>query len=324
MIIALFVGYAFWKKRPVKHEYVEPFSYSKEEVLAPFVLKREIYGDPDIFDQPRIQFVWRGPKRDNAEIWSVKIDGTDLRLAADAQLLYQGDEELGMHTHITPMRSPDNRYILVNMHKVRSFFHLIDLKEGTSKKIHDSRGNLLISYPWVSDSQSFFYQRAADSTLSRYYLKNGQVETIRKSNNISQYVQQTAEIISEFTGNEFVQWDFKGNELSRIYLDENIHPSIHSVSPDGNYFIYDNHKGAFFVPVNNVDSKEKIINTNKPIIARGGYGVFSGALNILFYDIKTKTKKFIYKKYGGHRYDDNVGHQMRRFSLFNEANTNGQ
>ncbi len=324
-IIALFVTYAFWENRPVKREYVEPFSFPKPEVLdKPFIIKREIYGDSEIFDQARIQFVWRGPNRENAEIWSVKIDGSDLRLAADAQLLYQGDEELGMHTHSTPMRSPNNRYILVNMRKNDSALHIIDLKEGTNTKIHDTDTNVTIRYPWVSDSQSFFYKRWTDATLSRYYLKEGRVEAIRKSTNNEYFVQQTAEIISEFDENEFVQWDFKGNELSRTYLSENVHAKNHSVSPDGSHFVFRNYEGVYLVKVDSIKNKKKIMRSY-PILTWNGDGFIQGsAIYIYFYSFKSMVDERRFIKYGGDQYNNRAGFQMSSFSIFNEVSANGE
>ena len=158
LLITAFVSYVLWdnRERPIERPPVV------EEVLAPFELKREIYGDPNSFDQPRIQFSWQGPNRERPEIWSVKIDGTDLRLAVDADLLYPKDEDVGLHPGFSSARSPDNRYILVVManNKYRNnLIHIIDLKEHKHSKINSSESALSIRYPWVSDSKSFFFSK---------------------------------------------------------------------------------------------------------------------------------------------------------------------
>ncbi|MCP3944863.1 MAG: hypothetical protein GY710_25750, partial [Desulfobacteraceae bacterium] len=72
-------------------------------------IKKENYEDPDSFDMPRVQFIGRFPKgADDPTIWSVKIDGTDLRQVMDEKEIFGN----GYGTlNDTPVRSPNNRYI---------------------------------------------------------------------------------------------------------------------------------------------------------------------------------------------------------------------
>ncbi|WP_316858009.1 hypothetical protein [uncultured Cohaesibacter sp.] len=72
----------------------------------------EIYGDPEIFSTPRLQFAWRAPGLKSKELWSMRLDGSDLRRVVKAALLYSKNATAISHD---PVRSPDNRYIVLSM-----------------------------------------------------------------------------------------------------------------------------------------------------------------------------------------------------------------
>ncbi len=318
LLIGILVSYVIWDNReiPVKRP-----PLIKEKVLKPFELKREIYGDPDIFDQPRIQFSWHGPNREKTEIWSVKIDGTDLRLSVDAELLYPEGEDLGLQPGFSTYRSPDNRYILVMLGKYRVSYvavYIVDLKEQTRKKVEDTKHAFLIRYPWVSDSKSFFYLRDKTESLSRYYLNSGKIETIKETSSKSFYVQQTAEIINQIGIKDLIRLDFNGSELERIPLGKNVHRMTHYVGPGGDYFIYQNYEGTYFAPIKNINELEKI-KVGRPIINRNGDKVFGGGGSIIYYYDRFLKKNIIfYKKYGNRQYNIETGFRMGSLSLINE------
>ncbi len=75
---------------------------------------REDLSDASSYDKPRIQFWWnnvssRDPLVNDYEngykIWSVKIDGTDLRLVTDDM------PSTASPQNFTMSRSPNNRYV---------------------------------------------------------------------------------------------------------------------------------------------------------------------------------------------------------------------
>ena len=122
----------------------------------PFVIQSEIYGDPDIFDGPRIQFAMSAPGEKRDTVWSIKTDGTDLRQAVDYELLY-GDGSGGfMHP---PVRSPDNRYIVLSVARGVEFIEkqLIDLK--TKTKITFAEGGGIPLFQWSADSKVIFFHK---------------------------------------------------------------------------------------------------------------------------------------------------------------------
>ncbi len=319
LLIGALVSYVIWDNREIP---VERPPVIKEEVLKPFELKREIYGDPDIFDQPRIQFSWHGPNREKTEIWSVKIDGTDLRLAVDANLLYPKDGNLGLQPGFNTYRSPDNRYILVMLGEYSVSYvavYIIDLKSQTRKKIEDTQHAFLIRYPWVSDSKSFFYLRGETGSLSRYYLESEKIESIKETSSKSFYVQQTAEIINQIGIKDLIRLDFNGNELERILLGEKINNHFHNISPDGQYVSYRNMKGTILTDTKNVKDFEILSTFSAPIISYKGKKLFySSNIEFFNYDKKIKQRRSFFKKYGGHQYNDKTGFQIASFSLFNE------
>ncbi len=323
VIVSGFVSYVLWDNRDIP---IARAPVVAEEVLAPFELNREVYGDPEIFDQPRIQFSWQGPNREKPEIWSVKVDGSDLRLAVDADLLYPKDIDVGMQPGFNTYRSPDNRYILVMLGKYRTYYigiHIIDLKEQTNTRIEDSEHAFLIRYPWVFDSKSFFYLRDKTRSLSRYYLDSGKKETIKQTFSKSFYVQQTEEIINQIGSEDLIRLDFKGNELERIPLGENLHQSAHYVNPTGDYFIYWNYDGIHFVHTNNMGKKEKIVKTMEPIINMTGDKIYRGSSSDAYYfDRINKSKIIFFNKYGGEQLNNETGYQMNAWSLFNERMKN--
>ncbi len=111
----------------------------------------EVYGDKTIWNTPRIQFLAKIEGEEKSSIWSMRLDGSDRRRAAGADLLFNG----GI-TH-KPVRSPNNRYIAVAMatRDGARFRAIIDLKEQVSWKIHEGYG-----YPhfnFSSDSSMLYF-----------------------------------------------------------------------------------------------------------------------------------------------------------------------
>ena len=118
----------------------------------------EIYGDPKIWSEPRIQFVWQHPDDKYDSIWSMKTDGTDVRRAAGPELL---SIDMGKRYAINsrPVRSPDNRYVAVKVSNFSDYdvshYIIIDLKNKT-RKVFPLKGSPPC-FVWTKDSQSLFF-----------------------------------------------------------------------------------------------------------------------------------------------------------------------
>ncbi len=122
-------------------------------------IPKEILGDPEMFDQPRISFICDYVKRrdNDTNFCSMKIDGTDLRIAADESLF----EQQGTGFHHLPSRSPDYRYVMVSQNckperkRIGACRNLIDLKEKTATTI--AFGGVVPHFYWSSDSKRVMF-----------------------------------------------------------------------------------------------------------------------------------------------------------------------
>jgi hypothetical protein len=115
--------------------------------------QREDLDDEAAYDLPRLVFYWdngRTVSKDfydqRQKVWSIKTDGTDLRLVAD--------EFVGMVRLIR--MSPNNRYLALAYSTDEGIFKVIkDLKTGEYTELGRSRG-----YPeflWAEDSSYLYY-----------------------------------------------------------------------------------------------------------------------------------------------------------------------
>ncbi|MGY6404350.1 hypothetical protein [Vibrio parahaemolyticus] len=124
---------------------------------------REDLNDASSYDLPRVQFTWANlsddqgygpdPMYDEYEgrvkVWSMKTDGTDLRLVTD--LPYLGKASSNRYK---TSRSPNNRYVALNS---GPDIHLFDLKE---QKLIDLPHRLagIPGFLWAEDSSYVYYR----------------------------------------------------------------------------------------------------------------------------------------------------------------------
>ncbi|MFA0113053.1 Tricorn protease domain-containing protein [Vibrio sp. 10N.261.46.E11] len=114
---------------------------------------REDLNNPDSYDLPRVVFYWDNGTystddlyEERPKVWSIKTDGTDLRLVADE---FNGRGRL-------VRISPDNRYLALAYSTNEGMIKVIkDLKTGEYIELGRSRG-----YPeflWAEDSSYLYY-----------------------------------------------------------------------------------------------------------------------------------------------------------------------
>ncbi len=157
LLIFLF-GCSEQKKEPieiaVKEEVVKPQVEKVKTLHAQAPYKEEVYGDPEIFSEPRFQFAWRAPEEQEETIWSTFLDGADLRRVVSPELFFKFD---GVLMHL-PVRSPDNRYLAVCMDTseyMGTAKLLFDLKEKTVTEL--GGGSYVPHFAWTSDSKKLYY-----------------------------------------------------------------------------------------------------------------------------------------------------------------------
>ncbi|SCY65882.1 hypothetical protein [Desulfoluna spongiiphila] len=177
-------------KTVAKKESVQPQALYEVAPDGTFDIKEEVYGDPDIFDSPRIQFVFSDmSKSDCDSVWSVKTDGTDLRrVLSNTQLSPEGDAIIAD----IPRRSIDNRYICMTLNDNPNGFHKVvfDLKTGQKDVItrHGQSRNM----GWQNDSRTIVFFGGGGVTLKndrltklyKYDIKTKNITPYDWSNNI--------------------------------------------------------------------------------------------------------------------------------------------
>ncbi len=121
----------------------------------------EVWDDPKLLREDRLQFVWKHPDEERDSIWSMRLDGTDIRRVAKPDLLYSAGARNIDHVSA---RSPDRRYIAFDgdMEEVsaesglleRARF-LVDLRE---KRVHVMlRESNRPSFMWTPDSRAVLF-----------------------------------------------------------------------------------------------------------------------------------------------------------------------
>ncbi len=225
-------------------EYQKQQSEYKKRYKA-FKILPEIYGDPKIFSTPRLQFAWSAPipgsKIKNEKrftIWSIKLDGKDLRRAVDGKLLYK----YGGNMVHPPVRSPNNRYIVASIYdsdmegeglgddilKV-----LIDLKERTNTIIH--RGGLVPYFQWTADSQTITFY--CDVNFWKYHLPSKKLSIMPSIRSRGIYILKDKNQFMAMDEEGFTIYSFSGKKLRRVSLGKNIN-NKHATTPNGELLMY--------------------------------------------------------------------------------------
>ncbi|MCC4222425.1 hypothetical protein [Vibrio campbellii] len=145
---------------------------------------REDLNDASSYDLPRVQFTWanlseRGVLEKGApaytdyegrvKVWSMKTDGTDLRLVTD--LPYEGRSRDIVRDKTS--RSPNNRYVAMDA--------------GTQVKVFDIKEQKMIDLPhqlhgpsgyiWAEDSSYLYYRTGSvGRVVYKWDVKTGKVE----------------------------------------------------------------------------------------------------------------------------------------------------
>lgn len=138
-------------KDGVKRAQIQPFP--KYYVYRAKEWPREDLNDASSYDLPRVQFYWAnmGDKHDpmytsyegQTKIWSMKTDGTDLRLVLD-NMTAGGYGKM--------VRSPDNRYLAYGNGDEKRVY---DLKTGETFSLAHGYG--MPRFVWTEDSRTLYF-----------------------------------------------------------------------------------------------------------------------------------------------------------------------
>nr|VVV05942.1 hypothetical protein AW0309160_03425 [Aliivibrio wodanis] len=213
---------------------------------------REDLNDASSYDLPRFQFAWaNSSSKDEYEsgvkIWSMKTDGTDLRLVTDVTVeLVNGIKNL--------TRSPNNRYVA--WADLGGYKTVYDIKTGKVVELSISMSPLAML--WSEDSRYLYFERARD-LFSRWDSVTGEVSKVDLK--IRTEAVLTEDKIIKVTDAAVVGYNLKTNERlfvlssDRSLSDKERIFRVKSISPTGRFAWGSNQSFSWMF-----DTKELTVN----------------------------------------------------------------
>ncbi|OCH09468.1 hypothetical protein [Aliivibrio fischeri] len=192
---------------------------------------KEDLNDASSYDLPRFQFAWANSSSEDEyesglKIWSMKTDGTDLRLVTDVTI------DLTEVRNLT--RSPNNRYVAwagSGGHK-----SVYDLKTGKVTVVQKTTSPL--NMLWSEDSRYLYHERYRNR-YSRWDSETGEISEIDFK--IRTEAVLTEDKIIKVTDAAVVGYNLKTNErlfvlsLDRSLSDKERIFRVKSISPTGRF-----------------------------------------------------------------------------------------
>ena len=244
LFLSLALAQAACRDRCSRAEPAEPAD-DEDAAIKPVHYPMEVYGDPRIFSTPRLQFAWRPTGEKDWTLWSIRLDGTDLRRVAKPELLDRFNVNFGH----TPVRSPDNRYVVAEADDLKRV--LIDLKTQTARVI--GQGGTVPYFQWTEDSRAVIFY--LNYELRRYDLAKGKLEYIPMIYSRGLYVLRGSGNFLAVKDWGFVIHGPDGKELRSVTLGENL-ADFHAATPDGRLLMY--HDGPYMVVIRTDDPEHPI------------------------------------------------------------------
>ncbi|WP_428193408.1 hypothetical protein [Aliivibrio sifiae] len=239
---------------------------------------REDLSNADSYDLPRVDFRWDNGEFTNAssdekaiyeardKIWSIKTDGTDLRLVTDFLDVVPPRPHNRAVTVKMMRRSPNNRYLAWsnNVEKV-----IFDLETQESTVLGTDRGHS--QFLWAEDSSYLYFEDRAK--YWKYDIVSGKITQMDDDFHFSEvgviyggkrYVVSDFGVViyDELTDERLLSFGYpsKGDEIySQFVKDHNVRKDFHmknrSISPDGKYAWGESSKYRFFMNTETQDVK---------------------------------------------------------------------
>ena len=194
---------------------------------------KEDLNDASSYDMPRFQFAWANTlnKEDEYEsgikIWSMKTDGTDLRLVTDATINLTSVSGLA--------RSPNNRY--VSWAGSGGFKRIYDLQTGelTDYLMKATSPPTMV---WSQDSRYLYFERLRDR-YARWDSETKEISKVDFKFPNESYIKD--DVIVRLTNTAAVSYNILTNEkLFILRVDRDLPAkkrrfNIRSLSPDGRH-----------------------------------------------------------------------------------------
>ncbi|WP_420340883.1 Tricorn protease domain-containing protein [Vibrio mexicanus] len=296
-----------------------------------FVFKAEEWPREDLtnensYDLPRVVFYWDNgtyssddlyEQRD--KVWSIKTDGTDLRLVADE---FDGKVRL--------MRiSPNNRYLALAYSAEEGMFKVIkDLKTDEYTELGRSRG-----YPeflWAEDSSYLYYVDQFKDW--KYTLSSGEKQKVEtKFNEYSTIYNGKRYVVNEF--GVAVYDEVKDEFLFSVGInpdEDNLQDyefRKRSISPTGRYVWAETRKRRYLIDMESRTFQSEIKNGNvigkfeklDLISKSGNYARSGGAARVFLFELNNQQQLNQYKVWK----QIGTGHLAQYSSLYNAFANNG-
>jgi len=221
-------------KEPVPAELVKETKKAKTYKVH-YEFQEEQWDDPEVLSTTRLQFAWvkPGDQKTDRSLWSMRLDGSDLRQVASIELI-DTPTAGALDARFPIVRSPNNRYVAF---AVRTCPHcserrILDLE--TKEVIVAPMGGNEPDFQWMPDSKSIVFNAEG---LMHYNLETRKGEYIRsrfRDDNWGSWhlIDSGKKIIVSLNGKRYT-YDFNSGELLKEQngmFGSNIH---------GNYLSYD-------------------------------------------------------------------------------------
>jgi hypothetical protein len=254
-----FVGGACRREEPASESRKVDTPRTTQGSSALWAYPQERWDDPELVSQPRLQFVWRAPDEERDSIFSVRLDGTDIRRVAGPELLYSGEAKWLSQT---PVRSPDRRYIAcvgddADREQLR---FLVDLKTSTVRSMMKTYG--AVHFNWTPDSRHVLFY--GDIKLWDFDVETGKVTQLPMIYSSGLHLVEDGRHFVAIRDSAIERYDRSGRKLRTVPLPFKT-SDHHALSADGRLVAF------------NLGSELLIISTDKP-----DQPLFRGAESLLF------------------------------------------
>lgn len=234
-------------KEPVPAELVKETKKAKTYKVH-YEFQEEQWDDPEILSTTRLQFAWvkPGDKKTDRSLWSMRLDGSDLRQVASYQLL-DTPTAGALDARFPIVRSPNNRYVAFAVRTCPSCSENRILDLETKEVIVAPMGGNNPGFKWMPDSKSIVFNAEG---LMHYNLEARKGEYIRsrfRDDNWGSWhlIDNGKKIIVSLNKKSYT-YDFNSGQLLKeqeSFFGSNIHG--HYLTYDQKYWIVSGQSDAF-------------------------------------------------------------------------------
>ncbi|VAX01640.1 hypothetical protein MNBD_GAMMA22-2049 [hydrothermal vent metagenome] len=287
---------------------------TKKEETVVEVVPFEDLDDPEFYKYPRLQFTMQSVRDESDSVWSMKLDGTDLRRAIHPKKMFPAKPGGFMRK---PIRSPNRRYLLYVGNRALNIF---DFKTSETIKITSSPTSS--NFGWSKDSNMIFFY--GQHELFRYTLSTKKTVKLEKYFWAKEmFTMNDGKTLGAVQKNGVAFYDYDGNLIKKIELGiKDYWKTRITITPDGRFFFIDDTEPAKIFDLTNPPNqfielkfKEKILAfyADDPYLQKKlkfRESIFSGPM------ILGPKAKFLYNRYSGEivRYSVDSGEMTTIFT----------